>query len=209
MKRITLEQLERAFKDHIPRSIEAQQRIPSAVLVPFLEKAEEIHLLFMRKAEDGSLHGGQVSFPGGAYEEEDKDLLSTALRETWEEIGAPPSAWEILGSLTPVKTRGTSFVIHPFVAYLREEILFTPNPKEVAAIFTVPLNYILERHPFKPQKLQWKGKDYTTFLIHYQGEIIWGATARILDQLCNIIKAVGPSSDVAPRKATPPWLPTR
>jgi len=204
MKETTRDLIEKALKGYTPLETDVPDRIPSAVLVPLLKKEERLHLLFMRKVEDGSLHGGQVSFPGGAYEEEDEDLLTTALRETQEELGIPPSLWDILGRLDPVKTRGTPFVIHPFVAYLKKEVHFIPNPKEVALIFTVPLDYILESHPFQTQKLQWKGKDYTTFIIHYQSEIIWGATARILDRLCSIIKAADPSSGAEPHKATQP-----
>ncbi len=202
MEKITKEFIERALKGYNPQEREDSDRIPSAVLVPLLEQKGRLHLLFMRKAEDGSLHGGQVSFPGGAYEEKDGDILTTALRETQEELGIAPSLWDILGRLDPVETKGSSYVIHPFVAYLERKTPFRPNPQEVASIFTVPLNYILECHPFKTQELQWRRKNYTTFIITYRGETIWGATARILDRFCNIIKETS-SSGAKPRKAKP------
>ncbi len=194
MERVTLKGLEKVFKHHRPREREAPHRIPSAVLVPILEKEGILHLLFIRKAEDNSRHSGQVSFPGGAYEENDRDLLTTALRETHEELGIPPHLWRILGRLEAVRTRGTPFVIHPFVGYLEGEATFTPNPQEVARIFTVPMDYILERHPFQVHPLKWKGKTYNTFVIPYQGEIIWGATARILDALCHLVKGTPPNA---------------
>jgi len=201
MKGITLEELKRIFKDHIPQTREAPDRIPSAVLVPFLKKGEEIHLLFIRKVEDNSHHSGQVSFPGGAYEEDDRDLLTTALRETHEELGIPPQSWQIWGRLEAIKTRGTPYIIHPFVGYLVRKTSLQPSPQEVARVFTVPLNHILELHPFQPQELEWRGRTYRTFVIPYHGETIWGATARILDLLCHVIK--GSTAGEEPRKATP------
>ena len=198
MEKVTLKELEKVFKHYTPREKEAPHRIPSAVLIPFLEKEGKLHLLFMRKVEDNSHHSGQVSFPGGAYEEEDRDLLTTALRETQEELGVSPQSWRILGRLEAIETRGTPYIIYPFVGYLVEETRFVPNPQEVARVFTVPLDYILELHPFEPQELEWKGRIYQTFIIPYQGETIWGATARILDLLCHLIK--GTVADEEPRR---------
>ncbi len=200
MGRVTLEELEEVFGNYTPQEREAHDRIPSAVLVPIIRKGDELCLLFMRKVEDGSHHSGQVSFPGGAYEEEDRDLLATALRETHEEVGIPPRAWRILGKLDTVKTRGTPYVIHPFVGVLEEKVPLKPNPQEVARVFNVPLKYILEHHPFQTKPLVWKGKTYHTFTIPYQGETIWGATARILDIMCRIIKGIPTASVEGPRK---------
>ncbi len=198
MERITLEEIEKAFRNYLPREVDAPDRIPSAVLVPLIVKDGRIHLLFMRKVEDNSHHSGQVSFPGGAYEKEDRDLLTTALRETHEELGIPPHYWRIMGRLEAIKTRGTPFIIHPFVGFLKGQVPLAPNPQEVARVFTVPLDHILDLHPFQPQDLEWKGKIYQTFIIPYEGEIIWGATARILDLLCHIIK--GTVAGEEPRK---------
>jgi 8-oxo-dGTP pyrophosphatase MutT (NUDIX family) len=190
MNKATLEKIRRALKNSLHQTDKKRtpRRIPSAVLIPLLERDKELHLLFIRKVDGPYHHSGQVSFPGGAYEEKDPDLLATALRETWEEVGASPENWEILGKLEPVDTLGSPYTIHPFVASLLKSIEFTVCEKEVDCIFTVPLRYILQLHPFPIQDFPWKGKAYKTFLIRYENQVIWGATARILDAFCNLLK---------------------
>ncbi len=190
MNEITLEDIRRTLRNTLSQTDEKRRmdRIPSAVLIPILKKNDVLHLLFIRKADGPYHHSGQVSFPGGAYEEKDPDLLATALRETWEEVGVPPENWEILGRLEPVDTLGSPYTIHPFVANLLEPIEFTACEKEVDCIFTVPLEYILQIHPFPLQDFPWRGKAYKTFLIRYEDQVIWGATARILDSFCKVLK---------------------
>ena len=201
---ITVEKIRTIIQHREVKEEPPSNRTPSAVLVPLINEREGLHLLFIRKVEDNSLHSGQVSFPGGAKEDEDPDLSVTALREAHEEIGIPPQSWELLGPLDPVKTLGSPFIIYPFVALLKEPVAPTPSPQEVARVFTVPLAYILERYPFRLQKFTWRGKDYETFLIPYEGEIIWGATARILKTFCGLIEETHPSG-AGPHKEVLPW----
>lgn len=201
---ITLEKIRTIMQHREVKEEPPSNRIPSAVLVPLINERDGLHLLFTRKVEDNSLHSGQVSFPGGAREDEDPDLSATALRETHEEIGIPPQAWELLGPLDPVKTLGSPFIIYPFVGLLKEPVAPTPSPQEVARVFTVPLAYILERYPFQPQKFTWRGKEYETFVIPYKGETIWGATARILKGFCRLIKETRPSG-AGPHREAQRW----
>jgi 8-oxo-dGTP pyrophosphatase MutT (NUDIX family) len=200
---ITVEKIRTIIQHREVKEEPPSNRIPSAVLIPLINEREELHILFIRKVEDNSLHSGQVSFPGGAKEDEDPHLLVTALREVHEEIGIPPQSWEVLGPLDPAKTLGSPFIIYPFVALLKEPSAPAPSPQEVARVFTVPLAYILERYPFQLQRFTWRGKDYETFLIPYGEEIIWGATARILKTFCRLIEETHPSG-AGPRKEEPP-----
>ncbi len=162
---------------------EKSNRIPSAVIIPFCEDKGKPHLLFLKKVDSSYSHGGQVCFPGGCYKAEDGNLLETALREFEEETGVSRNRIEILGSLRPIDTRSTNFTIYPFVGFMDTLPRLRIDRREIEKYFFVPLEYILKRYPFKPTLYRYRGVDFETYLIPYQGEIIWGATARILKEL--------------------------
>ncbi len=163
-------------------------RIPSAIIIPIVEINGITNLMFIRKTEDGSPHSGQVSFPGGCREEKDKTMLDTALREFEEETGIPKEKVEIIASLEPVPTRSTPFIIYPFIGVIKENIRPNPDEREVARIFFVPFEFLLRNYPFNYRNYTYKGLVFRTPLIEYDGEIIWGATARILEILFSKLK---------------------
>jgi len=186
--KVGIEEIKKALAEvKITSKIEERGRIISAVVVPIVTFDGELNLLFIKRTKDASPHSGQVSFPGGCKKEDDTDMLFTALREAEEEIGIRKEDWIIFGALDPVFTRSTSYLIYPYVAYLKKFSIFKPDPKEVERIFTVPLKMILDLFPFKKKEFLWEGKKYLTFLIEYEGEVIWGATARIIEKLCSCI----------------------
>ncbi len=152
---------------------------PASVLAPFFLVKGEPHLLFTQRTHTVRNHQGQISFPGGVKDPKDPDLLTTALRETEEEIGLKPEAVQVLGALRPVSTV-TGYWIIPFVGLIPYPYDFRPNPLEVRRLLTQPVKDF-----FPPER--WNTGDY-----HYQGKVlrvccwrlgdttIWGATARML-----------------------------
>lgn len=153
--------------------------LSAAVLAPLFLAAGEAHLLFTQRTHTVRDHQGQISFPGGVQDREDQDLLSTALRETEEEIGLTPRVVEVLGALNPVATV-TGYWITPFVGLIPHPYDFRLNPLEVKRLLIYPVKEF-----FPPER--WSTGDY-----HYQGQVvrvccwhlggttIWGATARIV-----------------------------
>lgn len=159
----------------------------AAVLINLLQRNNSWHVLFIKRAErKGDYHSGQVAFPGGKHEEGDSSIRHTALREAHEEIGLHPGHVEILGCLETYTTI-SNFQIHPFVSLVPWPTELTPQAAEVAKIFTIPLewladekNYSLKtphmRHPSIPAD---SDRPQAVYFEHYDGELLWGATARM------------------------------
>ena len=130
-------------------------------------------------------HAGEISFPGGKFDATDSDLLETALRETSEEIGLHISRDQILGQLDPVKTLNSGFLILPFVCILKEIPPLVSN-SEVEKIFHIPLETLLDT------MMKDSDPDHNLidemYTFEYQSQIVWGASARILQQIETKIK---------------------
>ena len=168
------------------RQIKNEKLVPSAVLVLLLEKDGQSHVLFTRRSDNVEHHKGEISFPGGTVHPEDSDLLDTALREGAEEIGLAPGDVTILGGLDDISTVSTGFVITPYVGIIPYPYPFQINEEEVAELVLVPLRVLVEERCRKASQVTWGEKEITPHDFHYQGQIIWGATARILKQFLDI-----------------------
>jgi 8-oxo-dGTP pyrophosphatase MutT (NUDIX family) len=127
-------------------------------------------------------HAGQISFPGGRVEPEDESPSATALRETKEEIGLEPRFVEIVGYLDPYKT-GTGFLVTPVVGLVSIGFSLSPDEFEVADIFEVPLDYILDASNHRRESRNFDGIERTFDVIEYENRYIWGATAGMLINL--------------------------
>jgi 8-oxo-dGTP pyrophosphatase MutT (NUDIX family) len=162
-------------------------RAPSAasVLVGLVTHARPTVLLTQRTVGLRS-HAGQVAFPGGKSDTEDEDAVTTALREAQEEVGLHPSHVRVLGSL-PHYTTGSGFVVTPVVALLEPGFVITPNPDEVAAVFEVPLDYLMNPAHHRRHTLQTPiGPRHWISMPYQDGaheRYIWGATAGMLRNL--------------------------
>jgi 8-oxo-dGTP pyrophosphatase MutT (NUDIX family) len=141
------------------------------------------HVLLTKRSSTLRSHGGEISFPGGRYTNEDENLLNTAIRETSEEIGIKLSAGDILGSLNAVRTLTSNFFIVPFVSVL--QIIDQPIPfaDEVEAVLDLPLMSLLST--MSPDTDHISIDELYKF--NYDSYLIWGATARILKQLKEFI----------------------
>jgi 8-oxo-dGTP pyrophosphatase MutT (NUDIX family) len=168
--------------------IESEAR-PAAVLVPLYWKDGEWHLLFTRRTEEVESHRGQVSFPGGMLEQGDENADQAALREAKEEIGIRESDVELLGHLDNLLTI-THFLVTPVVGTIPWPHEFSINPKEVASVFGVPLAWLADPAHLGTRTYHIPNTD-TQIPVHYfvpfEGEVIWGATARITLNLLNVL----------------------
>jgi 8-oxo-dGTP pyrophosphatase MutT (NUDIX family) len=160
---------------------------PSAVLVPISERDGDCYIILTKRSEDVEHHKGQVSFPGGAYDEEDGDLETTALREAFEETGIRPGDVEILGMLDDQATLTSNFAITPFVGTIPYPYEFTVSRKEVEELIEAPVASLLDPSCFSPQTPDSDGKLYPWGYYRYGGHNITGITARILKQLLDLV----------------------
>lgn len=172
------------------------QAIDSSVLaaVGWESKSESNQIILMKRTMTVGFHKGQISFPGGIREQADRTLLETALREADEEIGLKPSDVETLGSLDPVITRN-NVIIYPWVGRLSLPYEFRLNPAEVDRLLFLPLDKLLTEG-LKEVEVPVRGFKVTSIAIEVDGELIWGATARILEQLRQACLAVGPRGPI-------------
>lgn len=178
--------VEAALADRRRRVVDSESLIPAAVLL-LLTNRRGPHIVFAKRTEDVAHHKGQFSFPGGIVETWDGSRLETALREAKEEIGLPPSAVDILGTLDDTETRATQFVITPFVGLIREPVSYTPDGKEIERVLEVPLEALLDPARSRVEMWERDGEIHPVYFYEYNGETIWGATARILKQFLDLV----------------------
>lgn len=160
----------------------------AAVLIPLYEEGGEWYVLFTRRSEGVNDHKGQVSFPGGGVEQEDRNVYRAALREAHEEIGLAESEVEILGRLKDYQTI-SNYVIAPIVAKIRYPFSVQVNHEEVSRVFTVPLRFLgnPENIEIRHYTLQ-NGLETRLFYFKtYDGELVWGITARIMVRLLKVL----------------------
>ncbi len=161
---------------------------PAAVLVPLITHAGGMTVLLTQRTEHLHDHAGQISFPGGRVDEGDADALAAALRETEEEIGVISDRVEIVGRLDDYVT-GTGYLVTPFVGLLAPPVETEAEPFEVADIFEVPLEFVLDPGNRGRKSLTWKGRVRHFYAMEYGERYIWGATAGMLVNLSEILEA--------------------
>jgi 8-oxo-dGTP pyrophosphatase MutT (NUDIX family) len=159
---------------------------PASVLVPLVERSDGLTVILTQRTAHLAAHAGQVSFPGGRVEPEDSDAVATALRETREEIGLAADKIEPIGRLDTYIT-GTGFEITPVVGLIAVPISLTPDPYEVADIFEVPLDFVLDPRNHQRHTREWKGRLRSFFVLPYPNRYIWGATAGMLVNLAEVL----------------------
>lgn len=158
---------------------------PSAVLAPILRRGGRHTILLTRRSEHLRAHGGQVSFPGGRTDEDDRDAVDTALREAEEEIGLPRSAVEVLGYLDDYPTF-SNFRITPVVGVVDEVPDWQLHPHEVAEAFELPLDWVLDPAHYRRELMEKDGVQYSFWELDYPLHRVWGATAGMLHNLSEL-----------------------
>jgi 8-oxo-dGTP pyrophosphatase MutT (NUDIX family) len=156
-------------------------RIAAAVLVPLYLDSGDLHAVFTKRRDDLSHHAGEISFPGGRQDFPEEDLLATALREAEEEIGLPRDEVELVGALPPVGTFVTNYKIHPYVGVIKPGHTWTPQPTEVEVILELSVPDLIAGHEMR--RLVRKGVPFRTPTYTVGDNLIWGATARIVQLL--------------------------
>lgn len=160
----------------------------SAVLIILFHEDGKLKIVFIRRSEYVGIHSGQIAFPGGRYEESDKDLKTTALREVEEEIGIKTDTVDILGHLTDLYIPPSNFMVRAFVGYVNEKPVFNINEREVQEVLV--LNYEHFKHPDVIKVREFKTHNSTRLTkapyFDVEGAIIWGATAMILTELLDL-----------------------
>ncbi len=161
--------------------LEVRGATNAAVLVPLYLDRGRLHAVFTRRQDDLRRHPGEISFPGGRYDEGEPDLRATALREANEEIGLPKDAVEIVGALQPTQTIATGYAVYPFVGLIEAGRTWTPSANEVAEVLELPLDELLSG--YARRRLVRRGVPIRTDTYVVGENLIWGATARILADL--------------------------
>lgn len=169
---------------------EVKSPIPASVLIPIVVRDSGLTLLLTRRTDHLYDHAGQVCLPGGRIDATDESAIETALRETEEEVGLHRRHLEVLGTL-PDYVTGTGFCITPVVALAQPPFDLRADPFEVAEIFEVPLNFLLDgqNHQRRTLALPDQSERRTFYSIPYQGYFIWGATAGMLRNLFHFLRA--------------------
>ena len=163
----------------------------AAVMMLFYPKNERTHLvLIVRKTYEG-VHSAQIAFPGGKYELDDDNYAETALRETHEEVGIHPDKIEILKPFTELYIPPSNFMVHPFLGISIEELVFVPEPSEVAEIIELPLSVFLSDSIIVDTNLSTSyANNINVPAFKIENHIVWGATAMMLSELKEVLKEV-------------------
>lgn len=180
----------------LPGVPQRDDALSAAVLVALFDDADGCRVLFERRSNDLRRHRGEVSFPGGLAEP-GEDAITTALREADEELGVAPGDVRVLGRLTPLRTYSGQVVIEPVVGAMAQRPQLRVQAAEVDYAFDVALAALLQEGAFREEL--WRrdlGGEEAPFIPIYvfevDGETIWGATARILAELCALLVRQGP-----------------
>jgi len=156
--------------------------ISAAVLLPIIIRRRTPMVLFTLRSTDLNAHAGQVSFPGGRVEASDSDAVAAALRETHEETGINPAQVKPLGLLDYVDTI-THYRVMPVVGMVDETAVITPDQREVAEVFELPLAELLKAEHYQRQSVSHDGQRRSFYSYRYSDHTIWGVTAGILMNL--------------------------
>ena len=161
-------------------ALDAHGATEAAVLVPLYGWPHKPGLVFTERRHDLRRHAGEISFPGGRRDT-GEELIDTALREAEEEISLSREEVEVAGALPPIGTFVTSYKVHPFVGVIRPGMAFEPNPAEVESVLLASLDELVTG--YEKRRLVRRGGPFKTDCYVIEGNVIWGATARILRDL--------------------------
>jgi len=178
-----------ARRRHPKKKLPADGLITAAVLVPIFQKNGNLHVLLTKRSEMVEHHRGEISFPGGKLDLTDPDLESCALRETSEEVGILPHDVKVLAELDDFYTVATRFHVVPFVGTIPHPYEYRVSPREIAGIVDPPLDIFFD--PSRRHEDTWilRGEPVQVISYLWEGHNIWGATARILKHLVELIES--------------------
>lgn len=158
----------------------------SAVLVPLMETEDGVSVVLTRRADHLKNHRGEVSFPGGRVEESES-IVEAAIREANEEINLDKQLVRVIGQLDPHATFVSNSLIVPIVGIIDSTAVFSANDSEVSRILTVPLSTLAHEESYQNEWWSTPRGDLNIHFFYLDDETIWGATGRILRQLCDVV----------------------
>ena len=163
----------------------------AAVMMLFYPKNSITHLALIIRNTYPGVHSSQIAFPGGKVELFDTSLQETALRETHEEIGISSDKITVIRPFTKIYIPPSNFMVYPFLGYSQHELIFNPDPSEVAGIIELPVNDFLDDSNIIFEKIK---TSYTAEIVvpafKIKEHIVWGATAMIMSELKEVLKKV-------------------
>lgn len=168
-----------------PRTIHCTGPIRAGVLIPLFGNDRSVYIVLTKRTDTVKIHKGEVSFPGGMFEEEDRSLQETALRECHEEIGVRKEDVELIGRLDDMYTL-TGVVVTPCVGIIPYPYRFSLSDGEVDRLIFLPLKFLMEVEPVIENATH-EGRNAIVPSFHFDGDRIWGATGRMLLSFRNIL----------------------
>jgi 8-oxo-dGTP pyrophosphatase MutT (NUDIX family) len=169
-----------------PRRLAADHAGRAAVLMPILPHDEEFCFLLTQRTHKVETHKGQISFPGGIQEDSDSNLLQTALRETWEEIGLASEGIHILGEFDEYLSI-TGLIVTPFAAWIEGPLNLAPNPDEVDEILKVPFSIFQDSRTLRIETRVRLGVERKVYFYDFRGREVWGLTAQIIRDFMQLL----------------------
>ncbi|TLX54642.1 CoA pyrophosphatase [Stutzerimonas nosocomialis] len=185
-----LDHILQRVRDYSPRLMEPEVDLPEAAVLMPITRVEEPELVLTLRASGLSTHGGEVAFPGGRRDPEDRDLVHTALREAQEEVGLAPGMVEVIGPLSSLVSR---YGIHvtPYVGLVPDYVEYRPNDAEIAAVFSVPLEFFRQDPREVTHRIDYRGQSWYVPSYQYGEYRIWGLTAIMIVELVNLVYDAG------------------
>lgn len=160
----------------------------AAVLILIYEHVDGLYIPMMQRPPNTGPHSRQISFPGGAFENTDPDLIYTALRESAEEMGIEPERVRILGQLSRLYVPPSNYLVYPFLGWSRERPNFRPDPVEVEEVLEISLTDLLDRSNRQKEERLHKGSSIQVPYFAINGRKIWGASAMMMSELLAILE---------------------
>lgn len=174
-------------RDDLNNLVETDDPKKSAVLILLYPENDKIYIPFIKRVTDGSMHSGQIAFPGGKFEQSDKNMKSTALREAEEEIGIDQNKVKVLKELTPLYIPVSNYLVWPYVGVADKMPDFVKSDSEVDVIFKVNIKELCEANIVYKEFSVRNTSINAPFFILKDIEI-WGATAMILSEFIDILR---------------------
>ncbi|OIQ26607.1 CoA pyrophosphatase [uncultured Vibrio sp.] len=161
----------------------------ASVLVGFIERPQGLSVVLTKRAKHLRHHPGQISFPGGKYEESDTSILYTAIRETHEEVGIDPKYISIFGQMPELVTV-SHFSVTPVLAFIDPDYSMSIDPNEVDEVFEIPVSHLLDEHQLFSHLFTINHHHHhRVFALPYKHHFIWGMTAQIIQAMQQHIMA--------------------